>query len=157
MTDFIDKADRRLLAMLQSNANASVNALAEYSHMSTASVQRRVKRLKDKGYLGQCYFQLDPKRLNKGMTFIVNVEMEREQTDQLDQFKKLAFNDPNVQQCYYVTGEADFVLICLAEDMEEFEDITKRLFFKNNNVRRFTTNVVMSKPKITLNVPIEVD
>lgn len=157
MTDYIDRADRRLLAMLQTNANASVSELAEYSHMSTASVQRRVKRLKDKGYLKRCYYQLDAKSLNRGMTFIVNVEMEREQPDQLEQFKKLAFGDPNVQQCYYVTGETDFVLICLAEDIEEFEEITQRLFFGNKNVRRFTTNVVMNKPKITLNVPIDLE
>lgn len=153
--DKLDKADLRLLSALQDDASVSVNELSDISHLSTASVQRRVKRLKEQDFLQGCHYQLDAKKLNKRMTFVVNVEMEREQSDQLDRFKKMASDDPNVQQCYYVTGEADFVLICLAEDMDEFELITKRLFFNNGNVRRFTTNVVMSKPKVTLNVPID--
>lgn len=151
----LDRADKKLLSALQQNANMSIAELAEYSHLSTASVQRRIKRLKDNGIIEKNLYQLNAKALNKPMSFIVMVEMEREQADQLDQFKQRASQDPNVQQCYYVTGEADFVLICLAQDMEEFEHITKRLFFNNGNVRRFTTNVVMSKPKVTLNVPIE--
>lgn len=157
MSDKLNMADKRLLSVLQTNANASINELCDISHLSPASVQRRVKRLKEKGYLKACSYQLNPKLLNQSMTFVVMVEMEREQKEQLDQFKILASRDPNVQQCYYVTGAYDFVLICLAQDMEEFELITKRLFFSNNNVRKFTTNVVMSAPKVSLNVPINTD
>ena len=151
----IDKQDRLLLSALQQDASLSILELSEICHLSAASIQRRIKRLKQAGVIERSNFKLNAKLLDKGMTFIVMVEMEREQVDQLDQFKRVASDDPDVQQCYYITGEADFVLICLTKDMEEFEALTKRLFFSNNNVRRFTTNVVMSKPKVTLNVPID--
>ncbi len=128
--------------------------LADLSHLSIASVQRRIKRLKENGVIERQTYQLNPKALDMRMSFVVMIEMEREQADQLEKFQKLASQDPNVQQCYYVTGEADFVLICLAQDMEEFEEITKRLFFNNSNVRGFTTNVVMSRSKVTLDVPV---
>ena len=66
-----------------------------------------------------------------------------------------AQDEPLVQQCYYVTGEADFCLICLAKSMFDFEDLTKRLFFENSNVRRFRTSVAMGNKKVSLKIPVE--
>ena len=88
------------------------------------------------------------------MTFIVMVELDRESLQQLDLFRKRAKAEPQVQQCYYVTGEADFILICTAEDMQDFEALTHRLFFENSNVRRFRTSVAMERTKIGLSLPI---
>ena len=97
---------------------------------------------------------LDQNRFDYKMTFIVLVELERESLQQLDLFRKRARNEPLVQQCYYVTGEADFILICTARDMQDFEELTHRLFFENSNVRRFRTSVVMDRTKTGLTVPI---
>jgi DNA-binding Lrp family transcriptional regulator len=88
------------------------------------------------------------------MSFIVGVEMERERADMLDAFRREARADPNVQQCYYVTGAADFVLVVVARDMADFEAFTRRLLFDNPNIRRFTTNVVMARDKVGLVVPV---
>ena len=61
-----------------------------------------------------------------------------------------------VMQCYYVTGNADFIVILTARDMKDYDDFTRRHFFQNSNVRRFRTNVVMDSVKVTLSVPLEV-
>ena len=53
-----------------------------------------------------------------------------------------------------MTGEADFILICAAKDMQDFEDLTHRLFFENSNVRRFRTSVTMERTKVGLDLPI---
>ena len=63
-------------------------------------------------------------------------------------------SEPQVQQCYYVTGEADFILICTARDMQDFEALTHRLFFEDSNVRRFRTSVSMERTKVGLSLPI---
>jgi DNA-binding Lrp family transcriptional regulator len=83
------------------------------------------------------------------------VEMERERLDVLDAFKRRMKAEPQVQQCYYITGEADFALVCLARDMADYEALTRRLFFDDANVRRFRTNVVMSPTKVGLDVGTE--
>ena len=69
----------------------------------------------------------------------------------------MARAEPQVQQCYYVTGEADFTLICTAHDMAGFEALTHRLFFDNTNVRKFRTSVVMDRVKVGLSVPVGED
>ncbi|TIO55284.1 MAG: Lrp/AsnC family transcriptional regulator, partial [Mesorhizobium sp.] len=61
---------------------------------------------------------------------------------------------PEVQQCYYVTGEADFILVVTVATMADYEALTRRLFFENNNVRRFRTFVAMDRVKVGLEVPV---
>jgi DNA-binding Lrp family transcriptional regulator len=59
-----------------------------------------------------------------------------------------------VQQCYYVTGEADFVLVIVIPTMAAYEALTRRLFFGNTNVKRFRTFVAMDRVKVGLSVPL---
>ena len=151
----LDHADRTILAAMQKDARTRLEDLAGETGLSIASVQRRLKALRDEGVISAEIAVVDPARLGHPMTFIVMVELERERIDELDAFSRRVAADPQVQQCYYVTGEADFCLICIARDMADFEALTQRLFFENNNVRRFRTSVVMRRRKVGLTVPVE--
>jgi DNA-binding Lrp family transcriptional regulator len=62
-----------------------------------------------------------------------------------------------VQQCYYVAGEWDFVLILAVRSMQQYTDLTRELLFENNNVKRFKTLVSMSTVKLGLNIPLGVE
>lgn len=150
----LDAADRTLLARLQEDAATPAAVLADACGLSVASVQRRLRRLKDAGVIERETAVVSPKNVGQEMTFVILVELERESTDQLNAFRRKAVKEPHVQQCYYVTGEADFVLICVASDMADFEALTERLFFDDANVRRFRTSVVMSRVKVGLSVPV---
>lgn len=61
---------------------------------------------------------------------------------------------PTVQKCYYVTGDADFVLIVTVDSMSGYDALTRRLFFANHNVRRFRALVVMDRIKAGLAVQL---
>lgn len=150
----LDSADRLLLEHLQENAGVSIGDLVDASGLSVASVQRRLKRLREARVIEREIAVINPAAVGQAMTFVVMVELERERVDQLQAFRLMAQNEPHVQQCYYVTGEADFVLICVAPDMAAFEALTQRLFFENRNVRRFRTSVVMGRTKVGLSVPV---
>lgn len=151
----LDAHDRRLLSMLQADSGAAINALADDTGLSSASVQRRLRRLRESGVIAREVAVIDPLAVGLGMSFIVMVELERDRIDQLDAFRRKALREANVQQCYYVTGEADFALVCVTRDMADFEALTRRLFFGDENVRRFRTSVVMGRTKVGLTLPIE--
>ena len=151
----LDSIDRTLLALLQENARASLESLAEATSLSTASVQRRLKRLREVGTITSEVALLDPEALGYSMTFVVLVELERERLDEIDAFRRRIRSEPQVQQAFYVTGEADFALICLARDMADFKTLTHRLFFADRNIRRFRTSVVMDRAKTGLIVPTD--
>ena len=151
----IDISDKVLLRVLQQDANTSLDALSEACALSVPTVQRRLKRLRKTGVIEREVAVVDPQKVGQMMSFVVMVEMERERIDHLDAFRKAARAEQQVQQCYYVTGEADFCIICTAKDMADFEALTQRLFFDNSNIRRFRTSVVMDRTKVGLSISLE--
>ena len=151
----LDEIDRRLLDLLQADARQSLERLAGEVGLSGPAVQRRIKRLRETGVIVRDVVEIDPAAVGLAMTFIVIVELERERADQVDAFGRKASKEPLVQQCYYVTGEGDFVLVALAQSMDDFEAMTRRLFFDDANVRRFRTSVVMDKCLRSLSIPVD--
>ena len=67
---------------------------------------------------------------------------------------KARFCVPQVQQCYYVTGEADFVLVLNVASMQEYQDLAGQLFAENPNVKWFKTLVALDRVKVGLHVPV---
>jgi len=148
----LDPSDRKILSMIQSDIKTPLETVASETGLSAATVQRRIKRMRDDGIILKEVAVLDPSALGWSMTFLVMVEMERERIYMLDAFKRKLKNETQVQQCYYITGDADFALICMASSMEDYEKLTRRLFFDDENVRRFRTSVVMDRTKVNLDV-----
>ena len=150
----VDDSDLTIPRMLQANARERLETMAYESGMSMATVQRRIRAFRDSGIISGEVALVEPKAVGYAITILVLVELERERIDQIDAFRRKVKAEPQVQQCYYITGEADFALIVLAKDMEDYEIMTHRLFFEDSNVKRFRTSVVMDRTKISLNVPL---
>ncbi|WP_394688605.1 Lrp/AsnC family transcriptional regulator [Hoeflea sp.] len=147
-------SDQTILRMLQENSRERLEDIAAETGLSVATVQRRIRNLKTNGTIIAESAVITPKSVGYAMTFLVFVELEHERIDQIDAFRRKAKAEPQVQQCYYITGEADFALIALARDMEDYEQLTQRLFFADSNVKRFRTSVVMDRTKVSLDVPL---
>lgn len=146
--------DLTIMRLLQANARERLETIAAETGLSVATVQRRIRSLKAEGAITGEEAIVSPKAVGFSMTFLVMVELERERIDQIDAFRRKVRAEPQVQQCYYITGDADFALIVLARDMEDYEKFTQRLFFRDSNVKRFRSSVVMDRTKVSMNVPI---
>ena len=105
------QTDLTILRLLQTNARERLETIALETGLSVATVQRRIKSLKADGAITGEEAVISPKAVGFTMTFLVMVELERERIDQIDAFRRKARAEPQVQQCYYITGEADFALI----------------------------------------------
>ena len=150
----LSASDVSILRLLQENAREKLETIAFETGLSVATVQRRIKHLRSSGVIERDTALISADAVGYTMTFLILVEMERERLDQLDAFRRKARAEPQVQQCYYITGEADFALVVLGKDMADFEQLTHRLFFENANVKRFRTSVVMNRTKVSLAVPL---
>lgn len=152
----MDSFDLKLLDLVQKNNRLTAEQLSEKVGLSSTACQKRLKKLRDNGTIAQDISVVNRSAVGRRVTMVVEVTLERERPEFLDQFKKTMLKTPEVMQCYYVTGNADFILILTAKDMKDYEDFTRRFFFQNSNVKRFHTNVVMDDVKVGLSVPLEV-
>ncbi|RWU21512.1 AsnC family transcriptional regulator [Pseudomonas alkylphenolica] len=149
----LDDFDLALLTALQQDNSLPLRELAERVHLSSASVQRRIQRLKSNGFIQANVAVIDPEKVGQVITLMVEVHAERTQSADLELMKQ-TFSGPEIQQCYYVTGDADFMLVLTVASMSEFQALTQRLFHDNPNVKWFRTIVVLERVKSTLQVPI---
>ncbi|SIS68453.1 Lrp/AsnC family transcriptional regulator [Neptunomonas antarctica] len=153
----IDGFDRKILAIIQHSNRTTSDQIAEQVGLSPAAVQRRIKRMREQQIIQADIAVVNPKAVGRGVTLLVQVTLERERADLIDNFKKEMKSISAVQQCYYVTGSADFILVITATDMEDYEVFTREVFFDNLNIRSFLTNVVMDAVKVGLSVPVILD
>jgi DNA-binding Lrp family transcriptional regulator len=155
MSKKIDRGNRILLSYLQEDGTLSLEKLSDVCNLSIPSVQRRLKQLRKLKIIDREIAVLNPSKLGYEMSFVITVELVSQSMQQLDAFRLVACKEKRVQQCYFVTGECDFTLICTARDMEDFEDLRHALFINNPNVKRFRTSVVMERTKVSLEVPLD--
>ena len=153
-TENLDSFDIAILDILQRDNSTSQRIVAERVHLSAAAVNRRIKRMRETGVIIGNYAIVDPAKLGRPITIVVEVSIESERLDLLDAAKRSFQAEPEVQQCYYVTGDADFVLIVTVPSMGDYDALTRRLFFENHNVKKFRTLVVMERLKADLAIPL---
>jgi Lrp/AsnC family leucine-responsive transcriptional regulator len=150
----LDDLDRRILTVLQEHNLTPADRIGELVGLSASAVQRRAKRLREANIITGDVSIVDPKTVGQGALFVVEVTLDRESADLVEAFKRRMRAAPAVQQCYYITGEADFLLIVTAPNVDEYEKIIERLFLNEKSVRKFRTGVVLNRVKASLAVPI---
>lgn len=150
----LDSLDLQLLRIVQTNNRLSTEQMGSQIGLSATAVQRRIKRLRDSGVIKKEVAVLDVIAVGGFVTIIVNVTIKQGSIKSLKGFKKLMLDCPQVQQCYYVTGNDDFIIIVTIENMLEYEKLTHKLFFSNDNIQKFNSTVVMENVKIGLDIPI---
>jgi len=150
----LDSFDLAILRILQSDSTTAQREIGEDVNLSGPSVQRRIKRMTEAGVITAQMAAVDPAHVDLPLTIIVEVELRAETGGAIDEIKQSFLDAPQVQQCYYVTGETDFVLILVVRDMAEYEALTQDLFFANANIQKFKTFVAMDRTKVGLKLNI---
>ncbi|MFK0206960.1 Lrp/AsnC family transcriptional regulator [Agrobacterium sp. NPDC090283] len=151
----LDRFDLAILEILQKDNKTPQRSIAEAIGLSAPAVQRRIKRMEDTGTIIANVAVVEPSHVRHEITVFVEVEMHSEFGTTHDATKKSFAEAPEVQQCYYVTGEVDFILLVVVRTMADYEAMTRRLFFSNKNVKRFRSFVTMDRVKVGLNVALD--
>jgi Lrp/AsnC family leucine-responsive transcriptional regulator len=150
----LDAFDLAILKVLQRDNTTPQRLIGEAVNLSAPAVQRRIRRMEEAEVIKANVAVVNPALVGQATTVIVEVEVFSEAANLIDAVKREFASAPEVQQCYYVTGEADFVLVIVVPTMTDYEALTRRLFFGNDNVKRFRTLVAMDRVKVGLSVPL---
>ena len=150
----MDRFDALILDALQRDTRQTAEALAARVGLSADACRKRANRLRAEGYVEADAARLSPEKLGRGLMLVVEVTLMQERPAALDRFKQRMHAAPEVMQCYYVTGDADFLLILSARDMADYRAFTQRHFFDEENVSRFRTSAVMERVKTGFTMPV---
>jgi Lrp/AsnC family transcriptional regulator, leucine-responsive regulatory protein len=151
----LDATDRRILAHLQQHGRVSNLELAEAVHLSAAQCHRRHRRLEERGFVQRYEARLDATRLGLGVMAYVHVTMERGHFREVDKFRELVSHMAQVQECYAVTGDFDYVLKVVARDLKMLSDFLLRTLAQLPGVNGVRSSVCLDEVKCTGALPLE--
>lgn len=147
MNPNLDDIDKAILNLLQDDATLPLKTVAECVHISIATAQRRIQSLISNGIITKQVAIVDPNKVGYGLTAVVMIEMSRSNNSMQHRFERLMHAQPQVMSCYEVSGDADFMLMINAKNMNDYHQFTRNLLTYENNVRRFTSQFVMNFTK----------
>lgn len=118
----LDRLDRRILQVLQDNAEVSNLELAERVGLSPTPCARRVKRLFAEGVITHQVAMIDPRKLGLNLTAHISITMDRHTPDRFEAFEETVLALPEVVDCCVVTGQsADYLMKAVVRDMAHYE------------------------------------
>ena len=150
----LDSFDLKILELIQVNNKITSQVLAKKVGLSSSACQRRINSMRKAKIIKKDVSVIDQKIIGRQITIVVQVLSDKEGVEYSEEFKKLMIKAPEVMQCYYVTGDYDYVLIATFKDMGEYEIFTKKYFLENSNIKRFSSMVVMNRVKENLSIPL---
>ncbi|WP_303919493.1 Lrp/AsnC family transcriptional regulator [Draconibacterium sediminis] len=150
----VDILDYKILEILQENNLIPQRDIGDAIGLSAPAVQRRIKKMRESGIIEKDVSIINRDMLGNTITIIVEVFLDSEKLEHILTIKNEFSVVAEIQQCYYVTGESDFFLVMVVSSMKEYEELSKKLFIDNSNIKRFRTIVSMGIDKTSLKIPL---
>jgi DNA-binding Lrp family transcriptional regulator len=121
-TIVLDAKDLAILNLLQQNARMTVKEIADKIHLSTTPVHERIRRMESNGVIKQYATLVDHTKVKKGLIAICYVSLKEHSKSAGTKFIKAILQMPEVVECFTISGEFDFMLKVMCEDMNAYHD-----------------------------------
>ena len=146
--------DKKILRQLQQKGRITYAELANRVGLSTSPCLERVKRMEREGVISGYTALLNPRYLNAGLVVFVQIRLARTAQDIFEDFKSAAAALEEVQECYLVSGNFDYLIKARVEDIDAYRKFLGETLLTLPGVLESTSYVVMELVKETMNVPI---
>jgi DNA-binding Lrp family transcriptional regulator len=144
----LDEKDREILLILQDNADQPAKAIAQAVNLSPSAVERRISKLKREGVIDRIVAVVSPPAVGRSLRILVEIEIQNEYRHNLEAFQRWLVQAPEVQSCWYVTGDTDFVLSVTVRDIGEYNAFIERMMTDQGElVRKYKSLIALKTIK----------
>lgn len=150
----LNRIDRNILRQLQRNARISFAELARQVGLSTTPCKERVKRMERQGVIRNYQAILNPQYLDAALVVFVQIRLNRTAQDVFEEFTRHVYDLPQVQECYLVSGNFDYLIKARVADMAAYRLFLGETLLTLPGVQESTSYVVMEQVKETLALPV---
>jgi DNA-binding Lrp family transcriptional regulator len=153
--EYLDELDKAILQGLQTDGRISNVDLASRVNLSPPAVHARLKRLEQRGYIRQYVALLDREKVGYDMLCFIQVNLQLHQPEQVDNFRQVIQEMPEVLECYHLTGESDYLLKVVVHNRQDLERFVVKRLTPIPGVARIHTSLVLSEIKATTALSLE--
>ncbi|MGR5067109.1 MULTISPECIES: Lrp/AsnC family transcriptional regulator [Vibrio] len=150
----LDRIDRQLLSLLQSDGTLSLNDLAERVSLTSTPCWKRLKKLEDEGYIEKRVALLSAEKLDLSFIAFVQLKTSDHSEAWYHHFVTTVSDFPEVMEFYRMAGEYDYMMKVLVKDMKRFDEFYKRLVNSVKGLSNVTSTFAMEPIKYKTELPI---
>jgi len=150
----LDETDLAILRELQADGRISNVELAQRINLSPPATHTRLKRLQERGTIRQYVALVNQEQLGYDMICFVNISLSLHQVEELESFRDVINEMPQVLECYHVTGEFDYLLKVAVRNRKDLQRFVVQELTPVHGVARIHTSLVLSEVKSTTALPI---
>ncbi len=150
----IDRLDRELLKLLQTESEITASEIGERIGMSQSTCWRRIQRLRDEGLIQDQLVTLDRKKAGLNAMIFAQVKLSSQGRSNLAEFSDAIQSFPEVLDCYVLMGNVDFLLRIVAADIDAYEKFFFEKLSTLSGVQEITSSIALSEIKHTTALPL---
>ena len=150
----MDRIDRRILATLQASPELSTGELADIVGLSNTPCWRRVKKLEADGVIAGRALLLNPKALDLTVNVFVEIRLKQHDEATLVALEAALTNQPEIVECYSVSGECDYILRVVMHSIDQYETFLKKILLHLPGVAAVNSRFALRCVKLTTALPI---
>lgn len=153
-TPELDKFDRRILELLQEDGSLSNVALAERVYLSPSACLRRANLLIESGLVEGNHLILDQARAGFEGTAYVYIALKGQDRKMSSAFEAAMANVPQIQECYLLAGDSDYLLRVVFRNMQDLERLHSDVITRLPGVERAQSTLTLRTVKRTTFLPL---
>ncbi len=150
-----DNVDKAILHALQNDGRLSNVELARKVNLSPPATHARLRKLEKDGTIRQYTAVVDREKAGYDLLCFIHISLQMHQLEQVDKFRKLIRQMPEVLECHHITGEYDYLLKVALHNRKDLERFVVDRLTPIPGVSRIHTSLVFTEVKSTTALPLE--
>lgn len=142
----LDRLDKRILNILQQDNLITNQDLADKVGLSPPPCLRRVRKLRESKVITNDVSIIDPFKVKKSLVF-TSITLLQQREDLLNNFERKMIEHPEILQCYFISGDVDYILVVCVEDMNHYHEFARNVFANEPNIKTYRSNFCLSQVK----------
>ncbi len=151
----LGQKDSLLLRELQMDSRQTMQQLAERVGMSASACWRRVRNLEETGVIDRYAVLVNARKAGFTLSSMTLVSLARHEQKNVENFVQEVLRHPEVLECFATSGEADFHLRVVVEDMDAYNRFLDNFIFKLPGVSQVRSNIVLKEIKADTALPFK--
>jgi len=150
----MDAIDRKIIALLQENAEMPIQAIADQVNLSTTPCWRRIQKLKETGVIRKQVALCNPAALNVGVTVFISIRTNQHSQEWLNHFARHVTDIPEVIEFYRMSGDVDYLIRVVVPDIATYDTVYKKLI-QIADIYDVSSSFAMEQIKYTTALPVD--
>ena len=143
----LDAVDLKILAALQENCRITLAELSAHVGLSQSPCLRRWRRLEEDGYITRYSALVNARKLGRKMMAFVEIKLAIHSDEAIETFERAISQAPQVQECFLMTGQRDYLLRVLVDDLDAYDDFVKTVLRSVSNISSMETSFALHEVK----------